>query len=597
MTDSILYNSFIFLIAACIAVPLASRFKLGAVLGYLIAGVLIGPFGIRLIGNPDEIMHFAEFGIVMMLFLIGLELKPTTLWQSRRAIIGLGSSQVIVTSLILMGIGMALGFSWQASLACGMALSLSSTAIVLQILQEKGLLHTAFGDAAFSTLLLQDIAVIPILVILPLLAGTDTKNSNSGLLSNLPAWLHALAVLVIICCIIIAGRFLSNYLFRFIAKTKLREIFTATSLALVIGVTLLMEILGISAALGAFIAGVVLANSEYKHTLESDIEPFKGLLLGLFFISIGMSMNFALLAKEPEYIFTAVLGLLLIKALILWLLGRIFGLRSSQNIGFALALCQGGEFAFVLFQIISSLHLIQTEQAAFLTLTVAISMALTPLLLLIYSQIILPYFTQKRPTVPYDHVTENENPIIIAGYGRVGQIIGRFLSAQGIPLTILENDPDQIDLLRRFGSKAYFGDAARLDLLQSAGAAQAKLLVIAIDDTDKALAITQMAKHEFPHLKILARARNRRHAYELYKAGADYFRRETFDSALMIAKEVMRILNFSAAEVHDKAQQFVEHDEKTLQKSFAFFEKEPELISFSRQANQELERILQNDIK
>jgi monovalent cation:proton antiporter-2 (CPA2) family protein len=601
MDKAALFNVFVFLAAACAVVPLVSRFRLGSVLGYLAAGVLIGPFGFALIGNPEEVMHFAEFGVVMMLFLIGLELEPAMLWRMRRSIVGLGGLQVLLTSLAFMACGMMMGFGWQISLACGLALSLSSTALVLQMLQERGLMQTSAGQSSFSVLLFQDIAVIPILILLPVLAGgagdAVTTVHADNWISELPGWAHTLVIAGVIAGVAITGKYLSRHMFRYIAQTHLRELFTATSLALVVGITLLMENVGVSPALGAFMAGVVLANSEYKHTLQVDIEPFKGLLLGLFFISVGMGMDFALLAKNPGGLALTVLGLVAIKVLVLSGLARLFKMDGPQQVLFAFALAQGGEFAFVLFPFLQSLYLMTAPQANMLTLAVALSMALTPLLLIIYERYILPHFMSRLPERAFDTIEANDNPIIIAGYGRFGQIIGRFLTAQGIKATILEKDPDEIELLRKFGNKVYFGDASHPELLKSAGAATAKILIVAIDDADKAIEIVRYCKKEFPHLKIFARARNRRHAYELNKAGADYYRREVFDSAMTLAQEVMKGLGHRAFAMRHKAKQFMRHDENTLKASFSFFEKEPELISYAQQASHELENILHSDVR
>lgn len=597
MDSNIFFNTFIFLVAACIAVPLASRFKLGSVLGYLAAGVFVGPFGVGLIGNANEIMEFAEFGVVMMLFLIGLELEPDNLWRLRKSIVGLGGLQVTITSAVFTLIGIGLGFDWRFSLACGMALSLSSTALVLQMLEEKDLLKTTLGESSFAVLLFQDIAVIPILIIMPLMAGVSASGQGSGLLAKLSGWQHAGVVALVIAAVVISGRYLSRYMFFFIAKTNLREIFTATSLALILGITLLMNAIGVSPALGAFVAGVMLANSEYKQTLESDIQPFKGLLLGLFFISVGMGMNFSLLASEPSQLLACVGLLIAIKVAILFFLGKNFGIRGAQKIGFALALCQGSEFAFVLFQFAHGLHIIDGHYAAFFSLVVALSMAATPLLMIFYSNYILPRAMSAAPAPKFDTINHSHHPVVIAGYGRFGQIVGRFLSLQKIQATILEKDPDQIEQLRRYGVKGYFGDATRLDLLRSAITSEVKLLVVAIDDPDKAVEIVRLVRHEFPHVKVFARARNRRHAYELDKAGAHYFRRETFDSSVTMAQAVIKALDYPVADIERKARQFIEFDEMSLQKSFAFFEKDKELINFAKSANKELERILEGDIK
>lgn len=596
MNDTLLLNVFIFLAAASIMVPIASRFRLGSVLAYLIVGILIGPFGFKLIGNAEQIMHFAEFGVVMMLFIIGLELEPGKLWTLRKLIVGLGGLQVIGTTAALTAAGVLLGYDWHASLAISMALSLSSTALVLQMLQEKNLLKTTQGETSFAVLLLQDIAVIPILIILPLLNGDGNvaiNNHEHHLVANLPPVLHALLVTCVIGAVILTGHYFSRRFFIIIAKTHIREVFTAFSLALVVGITLLMQSIGVSPALGAFIAGVVLANSEYKHTVEADIQPFKGLLLGLFFISVGMGMNFNLFSQQFSLIIGAVLGLILIKALVLAILGNVFKLSNVQTIGFAIALSQGGEFAFVLFKYGSSSKVITPDAASFFTLVVALSMLATPFMMLFYHRFVVPKFMSVIKERKYDPISE-KNGIILAGYGRFGQIIGRLLNGENIKVTVLEKNPEQIELLRKFGYTGYFGDANRVDLLRSAGADTAKLLIVAVGNPEANLEIVRLAKQEFPHLKIYVRARNRRHAYELHKAGVDYFKRELFDSSLTMTKEILKFLNYKPEEIESKAQAFQQHDESTLIKSFEFFDEEKDLINFARQSKGELERILQN---
>lgn len=595
--DSNLFTVFVFLAAACLVVPLASRFKLGSVLGYLAAGIVIGPFGLGLIGDAEKIMHFAEFGVVMMLFLIGLELEPALLWRLRKSILGLGGLQVVLTSSAFTLIGLALGYSWQMSLAVGMALSLSSTALVLQMLQETHLMNTPMGETSFSVLLFQDIAVIPILVIMPLLAihGVQDQQIHASMIATLPGWAQTLIIACVIAAVIAVGRYLSYYLFRAVARTHLREMFTALSLAVVVGITLLMQLVGVSPALGTFVAGVVLANSEYRHTLGTNIEPFKGLLLGLFFISVGMGMDFHLFAESPLRLVLAVTALMTIKTLILFTLGRFFGLNALHDSGFALALAQGGEFAFVLFQFAGTLNILPQTQEKFLTLVVATSIALTPLLIALYNRLIVPKFLSVLPERSFDRI-EEENPIILAGFGRFGQVVGRFLNAQGVKTTVLEKDPDQLELLRKFGFKGYFGDASRLDLLYSAGADKAKLLIVAVDNPETSLEIVRLAKAEFPRLKIFARARNRRHAYELSKAGVNYYKREVFDSSLEMAQQILVSLGKNDSDAHSKAIKFKQHDEATLKASFDFFDDEPELVSFMRTQRAELERILQNDI-
>lgn len=596
MNEHLLFNVFVFLASASIMVPLASRFKLGSVLGYLLVGIIIGPFGLKLIGNSEQIMHFAEFGVIMMLFLIGLELEPEMLWKLRKLIVGLGGLQVVATTITLTLVGMMLGYEWKPSLAVSMAFALSSTALVLQMLQEKNILKTAEGETSFAVLLFQDIAVIPIMIIMPLLSHNGMGNitpHETSLVAGLPKWLHALLASGVIGVVILTGHYLSRHVFYIIAKTNIREVFTAFSLALVVGTTLLMESIGMSPALGAFIAGVVLANSEYKHTVETDIQPFKGLLLGLFFISVGMGMNFSLFNQQATLLIAAVFALISIKSVILFILGRCFGLTKLQTIGFAFALSQGGEFAFVLFQYASASKVIAHPVADFFTLVVALSMVATPFLMLIYHRYVVPKFMSILPAREYDNFNSTHG-IILAGYGRYGQIIGRLLNGENIKITVLEKNPQQIELLRKFGYKGYFGDASRLDLLINAGIQHAKLLIVAVGNADANLEIVKLTKQHFPHVTIYARARNRRHAYELHKAGVHYFRRELFDSSLTMTKEVMKFLGYDEEEADRKAQAFQEHDEVTLIQSFEFFEEETDLINFSRQATGELERILQN---
>ena len=601
MDIHLLLNVFVFLLAGCVVVPLAQRFKLGSVLGYLIAGIIIGPFALGLIGEAEKVMHFAEFGVVMMMFLIGMELEPAILWRLRKQIVGLGGLQVTLTALALMLTGLLLGHSWQASLAVGMALALSSTALVMQMLREKNLTHSVVGETSFAILLFQDIAVIPILIIIPLLASSlnigvlplDSEHTTS-LIAHWPAWLQPIAVVAVIAAVILSGKYLSRYVFGAIARANLREVFTAASLALVIGVTILMELVGVSPALGAFIAGVVLANSEYRRTIETDIEPFKGLLLGLFFISVGMGMDFTVLMAHPVGLIAAVACVMVIKGLLLFGLGRVFRLDTAPGLGLAFGLSQGGEFAFVLLQLIGGLRIIDPDIQKFLVLLVALSIALTPILIFLYGKYIQPMFMSQLPARDYDEIDEH-NGVIIAGFGRFGQIVGRFMVSQGVQVTVLEKSPEQVELLRKFGSKAYFGDATRLDLLRSAGAEEARMLVVAVDDADSAVEIVKLSKEHFPKLKIFARARNRRHAFDLDRAGADYYHRELLDSSLTMARDAMVALGYPKADIERKAKKFRSHDIETLKRSFEFFESEPEMINFAKLSREELEGILRED--
>lgn len=557
----------IYLAAALVAVPIAKRLGLGSVLGYLLAGILIGPFALALVGDQTDVMHFAEFGVVMMLFLVGLELQPSRLWKLKHSIIGLGGLQVIITTLLFLAIGYYLfSLRWETSLAIGLMLALSSTAIVLQTLNEKGWTKQEAGQNAFSVLLFQDIAVIPILALLPLLAFSDLSaltSSQSNLIENFPAYGQVLISLMVIATIILAGRYVSAPLFRFIAETRLRELFTIFALFLVIAIAVIMQKIGLSPALGTFLAGVVLADSEFRHELEVDIEPFKGLLLGLFFITVGASIDFPLLMEEFSVVVMLVVCLITVKAIVLYLLAILFKMKTKQKLLFTLALAQGGEFAFVLLSLTSSLHILTPEQNKLITLIVAISMLMAPLLLIIYEK----YFSEEStPKQAFDEINQVEaaQHVIIAGYGRFGQIIGRLLTAQGYHLSILDHSPSQIELLRRFDNKVFYGDAANSDLLAASGAHDAQLLVIAIDDADKILEIAKLAKKNFPNLKVVARAIDRRHAYELINMGVTSFKRETFDSALNLGIEVLTLLG-NTSEVSKRAGKiFAEHDKESL---------------------------------
>lgn len=556
----------IYLAAAIIAVPIAKRLGLGSVLGYLIAGILIGPYILALVGDQTDVMHFAEFGVVMMLFLVGLELQPSRLWKLRHSIIGLGGLQVIITSLLFFVVCyQLLALTWQASLAVGLMLSLSSTAIALQTLTEKGWIKQDAGQNAFSVLLFQDIAVIPILALLPLLAINDSPAfvaNHGNLIKHLPAYGQVIISLSVIALIILAGKYVSAPLFRYIAETRLRELFTLFALFLVIVIAVIMQKIGLSPALGTFLAGVVLAESEFRHELEVDIEPFKGLLLGLFFITVGASIDFPLLTGQFTTVVLLVLGLIVLKAFVLYVLSVLFKIKSKQKLLFTLALAQGGEFAFVLLSLTSSLQILDVEQTKLTTLVVAISMLMAPLLLMIYEKMSHQVNIQQA----FDSLEEIEatKNVIIAGYGRFGQIIGRLLTAQGYHLSILDHSPSQIEMLRRFGNKVFYGDAARHDLLEASGASDAQLLVIAIDDADKILEIVTLAHKHFPHLKIAARAIDRRHAYQLIALGVTSFKRETFDSALNLGVEALSLLGHNKQDAKRAGQLFAEHDNESL---------------------------------
>jgi monovalent cation:proton antiporter-2 (CPA2) family protein len=592
-----LYQVFIYLLAAIVSVPLAKRLGLGSVIGYLLAGAVIGPHAIDLAGKSDDVMHFAEFGVVMMLFVVGLELRPVLLWQMRRPILGLGGLQVVGTALAI-GFVASWAVPWKSALAVGLILAMSSTAIVLQSLGERGLMKTPGGEASFAVLLFQDIAIIPIIALMPLLAtrpdgGAVTK--TSGMMAGLPAWQQALVVVGAVAGIVVAGRFLLRPFFRYIAATRLREMFTATALFLVVGIALLMQKLGLSPALGTFIAGVVLAESEYRVQLEADIEPFKGLLLGLFFISVGASIDFALIAREPGTIALIVVGLLLLKFAVLLALSRVFGLKRGEGFLLAFALAQGGEFAFVLFAFATQNAVLSVEIASLLLASVVLSMAAAPLLLTINARLVQPIFQKCEPERPADEIDEHDNPVILAGFGRFGHIIGRLLRSNGFGTTVLDHDADQVETLGQYGMKSFYGDASRLDLLQAAGAERAKLFVLAIDDEAKALEIIETVQREFPHLKILARATSRQHAYEIIRLGVNKVYRETFGSALDLSVDALRELGMDEQRARRVTQIFREHDEASV-RDMAHLPDDDEYISIARKHIENLERALRSDL-
>ena len=587
-----LFQVFIYLLAAVVSVPVAKRLGLGSVLGYLLAGAAIGPSVLGWVGageGADGVMHVAEFGVVMMLFLIGLELRPARLWELRRPVLGMGGLQVAGTAGAVTLAALALGVDWRTGLAAGLILSMSSTAIVLQSLGEKGLLKTRGGEACFSVLLFQDLAVIPILAVLPLLApggagahvaATDTAHA-AGLearLAALPGWAHAGLVLAAVAAVVVGGRFALRPLFRYIAGTGLREMFTATALGLVVGIALLMRLVGLSEALGTFLAGVVLADSEYRHQLEADVEPFKGLLLGLFFISVGAGIDFHYVSGHPGATLALVAGLLTVKFAVLFGLGRMFGLRPTHDFLFAFALAQGGEFAFVLISFCVNASVLPADAANLLTAAVALSMAATPLLLVVNDRLARWYHTREEEAArragldaasarPHDRVDRgDQGGAIIAGFGRFGSVVGRLLAVNGVPTTALENDPDWVDTMRGFGIKTYYGDALREDLLRSAGVERAKLFVIAIVDKEKSLALVDLLRAEFPHVRILARARDRIHAYELIRHGLEpeQVYRDTLGTSLDLSVDALREMGMRGAQALRVVKVFRERDREGL---------------------------------
>ncbi|MBC8163955.1 MAG: cation:proton antiporter [Roseiflexaceae bacterium] len=602
MSQEFLLQAFVYLVAAVLAVPIAKRFGLGSVLGYLIAGVVIGPFVLGLIGSEGEdVLHVAEFGVVLMLFVVGLELEPALLWRLRTSIVGLGGLQVLATSALLMAGGLAFGLPWQAALAVGLTLSLSSTAIVLQVLNEKGLMKTAGGQGAFSVLLFQDIAVIPMLAIFPLLAvapasaATD-DHAATTLVASLPAWAQTLAVLGAVAAIVLAGRFLVRPALGVIARTRLHELFTATALLIVIGIALLMSQVGLSPALGTFLAGVVLANSEYRHELESDIDPFKGLLLGLFFLSVGASVDFGLIFAQPLLIGGLVLAIMAVKFVVLLLLARVFRFGFDQSMLLAFALPQVGEFAFVLFSFANQEGVLGPEITSPLVAVVALSMALTPLLLQLNERVIQPRLGTTEAARTPDQIDE-QAPVLIVGFGGFGSTVGRLLKANNVATVVLDNDSDRVDLLRRLGLRVYYGDATRHDLLAVAGAAKARLLVIALDSPEHTLELVQIARKHFPELVVLARAFDWDDAHDLQEAGVQYVYRQSLDTSLRLGTDALRLLGFRGYQATRAAQTFLRHEEESLRELAKQRSDRTVYLSAARERIEDLEHLLRADLE
>ena len=581
-------DALIYLAAAVVCVPLAKRFGLGSVLGYLIAGALIGPWGFRWVWDVDSALHLSEFGVVLMLFVIGLELEPKRLIAMKRAVFGGGAWQLGLCGAALAGGAMLFGIDWKAALVVGAALALSSTAIAVATMNERNFLPTPTGQASFAILLFQDIAAIPLLAVVPLLGAQTLANAD-------PGWLNALKAFGAIAAVIVIGLYLTRPLLRVVAATDLREVFTAFTLLLVIGISQLMVMAGLSMGLGAFLAGVLLASSEYRHALETDIEPFKGLLLGLFFISIGMTIDFGLLKSQPGLVAALVLGFLIVKILTLWLVARRIGVNARQRWLFALLLSQGGEFAFVVFGASGAAGVLSKEWAALLTMAVALSMTTTPLLLILHDQWMARLECAKGAAKSADVIDEKDAPVIIAGFGRFGQIVGRLLMANGVRTVVLDHDPDQIELLRKFGNKVFYGDATRLDLLQAAGANTARLIVNAIDDVEDNLKLADLTREHFPQLKMIARARNVTHYIELRKRGIDIVERETFESALLAGRHALEAMGFDPFRARDMANIFRRHNVVVTEAMMKHMGDEERLVSASKAGRDELEEQIAND--
>lgn len=582
--EGFLPQAVVYILAAIICVPIAKRLGMGSVLGYLIAGIVIGPYLLGFLSEGEDIMHKAEFGVVMMLFLIGLELEPKNLWKMRDLILQVGLSQVLITSALVFGIGVGLGFSWQVSLTIGLSMALSSTAIVLQSLKEKNQMDSPTGKLSFGVLLMQDIAVIPVLAILPLLVVVTVQSSGDsaeshGLIDNFPAWAQTLFIFGAIGLVVILGRFAFGPLLNWVSKTRLRELFTASALLIVVGIALLMEFVGLSPALGTFLAGVVLANSPYKHALESDLDPFKGLLLGLFFMAVGATINFNLIANNATIILSATLGIILLKTVILLIIGKKKKLLNSQNLSFAIGLSQVGEFSFVTYAFALQLGIFDAELSDFLMAITALSMTITPLLIVVLDKVLLPKMDHIQEEEKVMDEIEIKRNVILLGFSHFGSTLGRFLRANGIEATVLDFNPDQVDLVRKMGFKVYYGDATRLDLLQAAGAEEANILISAIKDTETNMKLIELCKKHFPKLEVMIRAKNRVDAYELMEMGVTNIYREHLDTSIRMGEDVLKKLGFRAHTVHRLAQQFREYDESALNVLVNFKNDEKEYIS------------------
>lgn len=597
---SLLVQALVYLAAGVVSVPIAKRLGLGSVLGYLIAGALIGPFLLNLVGAPAQVQGFAEFGVVILLFLIGLEVRPALLWKMRTLIFGLGSVQVVGAAALVAAASLVFGLDWRAGAAVGLILAMSSTAIVLQSLEEKGLRSGPVGEASFGVLLFQDLAVIPLFALLPLLAPSGTvapvQDHAPGLLASLPGWTRALARMSAIALVVVGGRYLTRPMFRFIAAARLREIFTASALLLVVAVAALMELVGLSPALGAFLAGVVLAESEFRRELETDIEPFRGLLLGLFFITVGAGLDLALVRRHALLILGLVIGLMALKAFAMYAAARVFRIPHRTALTTGVALAQGGEFAFVLLGFVLGARVIDAELARLLTAVVAVSMAATPLASAAYERLVLsrPEPREEPERLPFD---EGDPDVILAGFGRFGQIAARLLIANRFKVVLLDSSIEQIEVIRRFGWRVHYGDASRIDLLRTAGADRARLLLVAVDDRDKALEIVEGAKQAFPRLAVVARAWDRPHAFELLARGVDWAERETYEGALNFGRHALERLGFSDRRALKAAVVFREHDNRLFRTQQASYgQGEEQYISAVRASRETFERLIQAEM-
>ena len=586
-TADLLFAGVLFLFAAVVTVPIAARLGIGAVLGYLLAGIAIGPWGLGFISDVEEILHFSEMGVVFLMFIIGLELNPSKLWKLRRSIFGVGAAQVILSAVILAGLLMLTRFSWQAAVIGGIGLAMSSTAMALQLMRDKGMNRNEAGQLGFSVLLFQDLAVIPALALVPLLAGNDNGHTD---------WIKIGFKVLAFAGMLIGGRYLLRPLFRFIAGSGVREVFTAAALLLVLGSALFTDLLGLSMALGTFIAGVLLAESEYRHELEIAIDPFKGLLLGLFFISVGMALNLGVLYAHLPMVILGVIVLVMVKFAVLYGISHVYGLRSSERLQFSGVLSQGGEFAFVLFSTASSQKLFQGDQMPLLLVTVTLSMMTTPLLMKGVDAILTRRFNSDEEPDEKPYVEDDLPQVIIVGFGRFGQVIGRLLMANKMRITVLERDISSVSLMRKYGYKVYYGDATELELLRSAGAEAAKSIVITCNAPEDTMRIVHLCQQHFPHLSILARARGRVEAHELLQAGVTQFSRETFSSALELGRKALMTLGMHPHQAH-RAQLHFRRLDMSMLRELMPIHTDTAQISRVREARRELEEIFEREMQ
>lgn len=583
--NSLVSQILVFIGSAIILVPIFQRLRFGSVLGYLMAGIIVGPYGLKLIHDAEHVSHFSEFGVVFLLFMIGLEIRLGKLWSMRKHLFGLGGTQVVSATAIFALIGFLVGLEMVPALILGFALSLSSTAFALQTLNERNQFNTEFGRSSFSILLMQDLAAIPALAFIPLAATGATKSQMT--------WMTAVYVVLIVGFLVLASRYLIRPAFRIIAATRTREIFTAATLFIVMGVAALMQQVGLSAALGTFLAGVLMADSEYRHEIEADLEPFKSLLMGLFFISVGMGVSLPTIAAQPGLVIGLSVAYLFIKALLIFSSGKLFGLSTENSKMMALTIAQGGEFAFVIFGMATQFSLANSETIVILTAVITISMALSPVMNVINDKLTLIRRNNQQPN--YDQIQGEHPDVIIAGLGRFGQIFGRILRAQGIPFVAIDHDSEQIEQLRRFGNKVYYGDSVRLDILEAAGAHKAKYFVLAIDDVEASIETAKTIVEHFPNLKVFARARNRAHTFDLMALGVKHIKRETLDSSLNFVRDLFVEMGMPVTKAMDITERFREHDEIMLAEQFKVRHDDDSFISVSKQGAAQFAQVLSQD--